>query len=336
MAHIGERIRLARTRARLSLEELASKMNVTKQAISKYETGKMAPSSATLLELSAGLGVTLDFLLRPMDVQFEQLKFRKLSKLPAKDRKAIEADVQDYLERLLLLERIVYGDDNCPPFSGIRHLPVTALGDAEVAANRCREVLKLGIDPIANLTSVLDMWCIRVVPALAVQGFDAVSTWLDQDIAVIAVNSSEDIPGDRQRFSMAHELGHLVIGASPAVDEEKACNRFAEGFLFPREAVLLELGKSRTRLSLEELHRLKQLYGVSMQTVVFRALHCGVINEATARGLHIRLSQSKVGKAEPFAGYPRERSELGRLDRLVDIAVAEQLITVGRAMEFRA
>lgn len=333
--HIGERIKLARGRARLSLDELAGRMGtVTKQALSKYEIGKMSPSSSVLMQLSVELGVTLDFLLRPTVVQLGDLKFRKLAKLPAKDRKAIEADVQDYLERLLILEQIVYGEE-CPRFAGLRNQPVHELDDAETAAAECRRALNLGVDPIANLTALLDLWCVRTVPTQAVVGFDAVSTWVQDHIAVIAVNNSQDIPGDRQRFSMAHELGHLVMDVDERADEEKACNRFAGAFLFPRDAVRLELGDSRTGIGLQELRKLKQLYGVSMQTIVFRAHDCDVIDERIARSLHIRISRLKVGRVEPFEQYPREQAELGGLDRLVDRALAEQFISEGRAMEFR-
>ncbi len=108
---IGGRIRLARKRARLSQEALALQVGITKQAISKYEHEKATPSSAVLIDLAQAAGVTVDFLMRPTTVELQELRFRKLQRLGARDQDALEAYAQDALERQLTLERIVYVGD---------------------------------------------------------------------------------------------------------------------------------------------------------------------------------------------------------------------------------
>ena len=46
--------------------------------------------------------------------------------------------------------------------------------------------------------------------------------------------------GDRQRFTVAHELGHLKLHLARTVSDERACekeaHRFAGAFLYPRQA----------------------------------------------------------------------------------------------------
>ena len=62
---LGERLRIARKKAGLSLRELAAIMDppVSAQAISKYEANEMMPSSRVLVGLGKALGVSLDFLM---------------------------------------------------------------------------------------------------------------------------------------------------------------------------------------------------------------------------------------------------------------------------------
>ena len=68
----GQRLRLARKKAGLSMQGLADRTSprITAQAISKYEADKMNPSSSVLVGLSKALGVSLDFL---MGGQVEEL-----------------------------------------------------------------------------------------------------------------------------------------------------------------------------------------------------------------------------------------------------------------------
>ena len=43
--------------------------------------------------------------------------------------------------------------------------------------------------------------------------------------------------GERQRFTLAHELGHLVMDVAAKLDEKKAMQRFAGVFLMPANAL---------------------------------------------------------------------------------------------------
>ena len=78
----GQRLRLARKKAGLSMQALADSVipKVSAQAISKYEAGKMMPSSSVLVGLSKTLGVSIDFL---MGGQVETLKGVEFANIPA-------------------------------------------------------------------------------------------------------------------------------------------------------------------------------------------------------------------------------------------------------------
>ena len=96
----GERLKLARKRAGLSLQALSERVSppVSAQAISKYEGGKMMPSSSVLLGLGKALDVSLDFLMSGQVAELSGVEFRKHSGTSAKDRAHAEALVIEKLE----------------------------------------------------------------------------------------------------------------------------------------------------------------------------------------------------------------------------------------------
>ena len=73
------------------------------------------------------------------------------------------------------------------------------------------------------------------------------------------------MPGDRQRLSLARELGHLILQPLGNLDPVKAAYRFAGAFLGPEAIAQFELRDKRRTLGDYELHMLKDKYGLSMQ-----------------------------------------------------------------------
>ena len=60
---LGERIREARKRVGMSQELLAERMEVSRQAVAKWESDRSAPSAERLFRLAEVLGTTTQFLL---------------------------------------------------------------------------------------------------------------------------------------------------------------------------------------------------------------------------------------------------------------------------------
>jgi Zn-dependent peptidase ImmA (M78 family) len=146
----------------------------------------------------------------------------------------------------------------------------------------------------------------------------------------MALNTSLGVPGDRQRFSAAHELGHILIVTNGGLDAERACNRFAGAFLAPRQAVLRELGAERACLDLAELEMLKEKYGMSMQAWIHRAEELGIITAKAARRLRTAF-RGEARVTEPGPQVPQESPK--RLRLLVRRALAEGIISRSRAAE---
>src|SRR3990167_3948472 len=149
-----------------------------------------------------------------------------------------------------------------------------------------------------------------------------------EDDFAIMINCN--LPPDRQRFTLAHELGHAVMSVDESLDEEKVCHRFAGAFLFPENCVRQEFGEHRSRILWTELKLIKEKYGISMQAAMRRMLDVGLMPEAAYRTNHIMFSRAGLRKNEPGV-VAKESAE--RFELLAWRALAEGLITPSKAAE---
>jgi len=329
MVTLGERLKMARGLSGLTLREVAQKSGVSHTAISKYEHGLDVPSSPVLLRLADALGVKLDYLFRPTHIILnpEIVHYRCRSRCGVKARQQVQGEVSECMERYLEVESL-FGEPE--PFSRPEiDLEVSCLEDIEKIAVALRAAWELGRDPIEDLMAVFEDKGVRVCAVQGCEGFDGLCAWVQEGIPVIAVQ--RDMPGDRQRFNLAHELAHLLLYLGPEVGEEAAAHRFAGALLVPESAAKAELGDQRRDLDPNELHLLKHKYGLSMQAWVRRAKDLGIIEESSYRRICQRFSQLGWRKREPWEQVPPEESK--RMKQLVFRALAEDMISRSRAQE---
>lgn len=330
---IGQRLYRARKAAGLSLRDLGEQVGLTHAAIKKYEDEQATPSSTTLLKLARALKVRTEYFFRPDTVALERIEYRKRSSLPKKRLDAIEHEVIDQIERRIELENLF----PAPPivaFAPVNGLPalIRDLAQIEDAAEAVRKAWDLGYDPIPDLIDVLETHGIRVfmIDANTDPKFDGLAASVNNlPIVVVASNW----PGDRQRFTLAHELGHLMLAGrlAPEIDEEAACNRFAGAFLIPRQSVLQELGTHRSYIEPKELALLKEEFGLSMAGLRYRARDLGIVTPAwhIEQAKHFRIKGWHL--TEPGKPYPAEKAHL--FEQLVFHALAEDYIGESKAAE---
>jgi Zn-dependent peptidase ImmA (M78 family) len=147
------------------------------------------------------------------------------------------------------------------------------------------------------------------------------------------LNAHERLSGERERFTLAHELGHLVLQCTNGLDREKACNRFAGAFLMPAEVLWAEVGKRRDALSIAELIELKRIFAVSLQMLVYRCFDLKIISEDLFKSL-FREFKDKGWRDPPYAEpetFPKQPPR--RFQRLCYRAVAEDVVSRSRAAE---
>ena len=330
---LGERIHRARVGAGLSLRALADRADVSQTTISKFEKALLTPSSPMLLALARACDVKVEYFFRPDSVELGQPEYRKRSRLGKKALARIQANVMDQAERYLQLLSLFPR----PPILEWKvpdGLPtqICSYEQLEECATGLRQAWSLGLNPLPDLIGTLEEHGILVLvtPVDDKGRFDGLAATID-GLPLVVVG--ESWPGDRQRFTLAHELGHLVLhnGLSSDLDEEKACNRFAGAFIAPKEAVLAELGSRRTHLEPRELYTLKQSYGLSMAGWLFRAADNAIITESQKMRLYKQFSMRGWRKTEPGSQVPSEHPH--QFEKLVFHALAEDYIGESKAAE---
>ncbi|WP_181163798.1 helix-turn-helix domain-containing protein [Pontibacter mangrovi] len=268
------------TRARqfrgLTMDQLAGKINCSKQAISHYENGVRYPDSKTLLAIGDALDLELDYFYSDSSVKFSlhNISYRQGFGLDSKQKQDVEDEtsslLSDYLELEAIAKELVVFQNP------LEDLVISSTSDAEKAAKQLRKRWKLGEGPISNITGLLERKGVRIIKC----DFDffytheGLSGWAeDKKVPVIVLNSrQQDL--SRMRFTILHELGHLLLVMAENVDEiaiERICDAFAGAVLLPVEILIQEFGKNRTAITMPELKRIKELYGISVAAIMVRA-----------------------------------------------------------------
>lgn len=336
---IGNRLKRSREALGLSLRDLEAAIHgqVSAQAIGKYERDEMMPSSAILLALSKALNVSPEYLLSEREIELTGIDFRKAPHASSKEERAVEAAILDQVERYLELEDLFPGGDVAWELPDGAAFEIHSIEDAEEAANALRRRWVLGIDPIPFMAELLEDKGVKVI-ALdlppAVSGSKAfVRQDQGSDVPVIVVNQHHN--GERQRFTLAHELAHLVLRFSGLDDneQEKAADRFAGAFLMAKDMVLRLLGEHRTSISLGELAELKKIFKVSVASLVVRCAQLGVITKAIYGKLFGQIKA--LGWNGPTSTEPHllEAEVPQRMERMCLRAVSEGAISESKAAE---
>ncbi|HKI73919.1 MAG TPA: XRE family transcriptional regulator [Pseudomonadales bacterium] len=305
-----QRLIRARRAKGLSLRALGARLGTSAMAISKYERGITTPSPEVLQRLLDALDIDAAFLAEVDTPELEDVEYRTLHEvgLSAIQEKRILADVTSQLEVRLECERLIPGLR--PGSYQLPRLPdrIDDYDDIETVAEALRDAWRLSDLPVKNLLEAIETHGIRVFTtgmdkAERFDGFSAVHA--GQPVIVLGSGWA----GDRQRFTLAHELGHHVLKGrlEKRLDEETACHRFAGAFLVPKQRVIAILGWHRKAITPYELYVLKHEWGVSMQAWVHRAHDAGVISAKAMQAHWSIFKRNKWFRNEPLEQYPIEQ-----------------------------
>ena len=197
---------------------------------------------------------------------------------------------------------------------------------------RFAKTWSLGVGAVPDMTELLEEHGVKVLKLdfpRAVDGLTCLVHRTDGS-AVPVVVFSTDKSIERQRFTLAHELGHLVMDIPPGAPEEKICDRFAGAFLAPGGELIREVGLRRNDFGFGELVEIKRMFGVSAAALVIRMRDLGIIDEATVSRIFRGIGRAWRTQ-EPC---PLERSESPRrFRRLCLRALAEDVISEAKAAE---
>lgn len=335
---IGKRLKGARLGSGLSLRALSDAIGnkVTAQAIGKYERNEDMPRSDVLIALANVLGVSVDFLLSDDVMELENVEFRKTSSLSAKERATIEAKALSNVEKYLAIECVLnMSSQEWDKPKGVPY-KVNDPRDAEDAARNLREAWLLGKDPIPKFSELLEERGIKVF-SIGIDGVDGLAAHVSREgrSSCPIIMIKEDTWAERIRFTLAHELGHLVLSVSPNCDVERMANRFAGAFLIPADTLRQEIGSKRADISIIELLALKDRFGVSIQALTYRCKDLEIISQTLFSRL-FDFYKEQGWRDDPYEEPHSLDSKIeksNRFDRLCFRGLSEGLISLSRASE---
>ena len=299
-------IRLVREWRGLMVKDLAERVGVTSSYVSKAELGQTQVTGRALEDFAAALSVRPGLLTREIPTQLsEGIHFRSQSRVTQRARKRAIANM-NLVGHVLGQMVATLGDADFP-----RVLPeydVDRLeGGAVEAAQLVRRQWRLD-GPIVDMAGVLEAVGVIVLPLPAdLIGIDALTVRVDTDGIVAVLGIRDDVPEDRKRHTLAHELGHLVMDQQSPQPSAKAveerADMFAGEFLAPYDEIGPEL-EGITPAQVDVLHALRARWGVSLPALVRRAYLGGAINETQYRYWFRVLNARNLMRGQQGSSYP--------------------------------
>jgi Zn-dependent peptidase ImmA (M78 family) len=303
-------VAMARLATGLTQAQCAKQMGLSQTKLSKLEDGlTVFVDEAALQRLSDESGYPIDFFEQPGGrVSLGDGFFRRRANVPARIFKRMEALINIKRMELSKLVRKVDLDKKERPSWSVDDF---ADGAREIARH-LRHFWNLPIGPIKDLVRIIeDAGCVVSFFDFGTSKVDGLTIYCDDDTPVILLN--RDVSYVRQRNTLSHELGHVIMHRMPTGSMHDEAAEFASEFMMPEQ----EIRPSLFPLNLEKLVHLKLKWRVSMQWILLWAKKLGALGNSYYKALMIKISQHGWRKVEPYdSEWPLEQPTL--LDDIID------------------
>jgi len=329
----GYRLREGRIYRGLTITDLANKLDISKQMISKYENNRAVPTFEALLQISKVLNFPKEYFYEnSIDVMTGNTYFRSLLTTGKKERE-MQYDRVKYLTiiRALLEEYVDFPELDVPDFSE------SDTENVEDIAERLRNSWGLSDKPIKDIVYLLET-----------KGFVVSSLNLDKK-SIDAFGSQQEVNGKqyysivlgndkksfyRRQFDVAHELGHKVLhdpylnlddlSKEEFKQIEQEANDFAAAFLLPRESFFRDVSIHSNDLMYYKT--LKKKWCVSIGAMVMRAYKLGAISDGTYQYMQRSISQKGWRTKEPLDDIKDIREPVS-MKQAVELLIENNYIT---------
>ena len=286
-------ISIARESRGMENKELAEKLDVNSSSVTRWENEGMGVSKDAISKISDILNYPESFFYQKGEVLPLSLSYRKRNVVAAKLITQIEANINiSRLNTEIILTLLPIPEPKLPI------LDVNKYGSPQECAKQLRKMWKLERGVIENVTEVLEEHKI-ILQSLdfKTERVDGRSTMALDKYPIIVTNKT--LLGDRQRFTLAYELGHLImhVYTEPKYDRDLSheANLFAAEFLMPERDIKNDLQD----LSLPKLGDLKRKWKVSMQALMYRASDLGLITDNQKHYLIKQFNAQNIRRREP-------------------------------------
>lgn len=309
-----EMLKMGRILRGKTQRQLADETGIDQALISKYENGRPIPES-DLETIAATLQLPEKFFYRHINIHSpngaSMLMFRRRQTTTGKMQEQVSMEMNRLSDNVrVLLDSVDLQTISVVPF----YEPKTGSSEEiESIAERVRLELRIPRGPIKSMTRVLESIGVVIVRRRMPTKIDALVDSTPGSPTILLL--SEDLLGGRQRFTLAHELAHMVMHTALNFTYENLewqADYFASAFLMPEHDI-----KSKLRnLTMERLIALSTEWRVSVQALVRRAFDLGVISERQYRSWNEQLGKSGYRTSEPYTIPIEEPSLLSSLIRI--------------------
>lgn len=298
---------LAREARGLTQLELADKAGINRSNISRFEQEFTGFTDDVLDKLIKALRFPENFFLQDQEILPPAL-YRRRDNLQAKTLTYIDANVNIYRLNIQRLIKAMNMEARKIPL-----LPVSECGSPAEAAIKLRKLWKMPKGEIYNLIEILESQGIMTLAIdFGTDRVDSRSILIDNQFPIIFYNKS--LLGDRLRYTLGYELGHLVMHTRQILTSTEAvgheANLFAAEFLMPAKDILSDLKGS---ITLDLLANLKRKWKVSMQALLYRASDLELLSDNQKRYIIGQFNALKIRRREPVElDVPIERGSMIR------------------------
>jgi Zn-dependent peptidase ImmA (M78 family)/DNA-binding XRE family transcriptional regulator len=287
-------ITLAREARSLTQLDLGGKLQLHKANISRLENGETNTSEETLLAISNITNYPPQFFFQKGEILPANLSYRKREHVAAKIINPIDAQINIITRHTQFITQVM----NVTPLT----LPIY-----EVTENRTPADIALLVRKKWNIKEAVIQNLIRLLEnnGIIINSFqfntdrvDSRCMITEDKIPIIFLNKS--LLGDRQRFSLAFELGHLIMHTFCNVPHQRDINHeanlFAAAFLMPAKEIINDFKQD---ITLPLLGELKTKWKVSMIALLYRADDLGFLTPNQKRYIVQQFNQQNIRKREP-------------------------------------
>lgn len=302
---------LARGARSLTQAEVAQAAGVSQAMLSKVENRLLPPTPELAARLAKVLGFPVEFFYQSERAHgFPHYHHRKRASMGAKALSKLHAIINIRRQHISRLIRSFGGEVEKP-------IPAIDLDEKELlpedAARMVREYWMLPRGPVDSITGTIEAaGGVVVVSDFGTPLLDGLSFRVAGLPPIFVMNS--EVPGDRYRFSLAHELGHMVMHSLPGDNDEKMerqADEFAASFLMPSAEIKPHLVPA----SIEKFARAKGHWKVSIKSMILRSKELCLISPDDYRRLSISYSKAGYSRGEPF---PLVRENPSLLPRMIE------------------
>jgi len=293
----GDMLRLARLRKRLHQTEAASRLNITQSLLSRYENRLNVPRDDLVALAARVYDVRQTFFYQTDPIYGPPVSihpmWRKKADVSARELDGIVAELNI---RAMHLRRFLESVD--VKFSSpLPRLDIDEYADAEEVAGLLRAHWGVPQGPIVNLTVLAERSGVLVVHSSLCGAHVSGVTFSPPGLPPLIVLNGEQ-PSDRLRWTLAHEIGHLVMHRFPTANMEEEANKFAGALLMPSRDIRPYFSGRRIDLAL--VASMKPEWKVSMQALLMRAKALGFTDRNREEYLWKQMSARRWRLREPL------------------------------------